>query len=41
MQVVCKGEVKQFTPEEVSSMVLTKMKEMAEAYIVAPVKEAV
>ena len=33
MQVTYKGEVKQFTPEEVSSMVLTKMKETAEAYI--------
>ena len=41
MQVTYKGEVKQFTPEEVSSMVLTKMKETAEAYIGAPVKEAV
>ena len=40
MQVTYKGEVKQFTPEEVSSMVLTKMKETAEAYIGAPVKEA-
>ena len=41
MQVTYKGEVKQFTPEEVSSMVLTKMKETAEAYIGVPVKEAV
>ena len=41
MQVTYKGEVKQFTPEEVSSMVLTKMKETAEAYIGAPAKEAV
>ena len=41
MQVTYKGEVKQFTPEEVSSMVLTKMKETAEAYLGAPVKEAV
>ena len=41
MQVTYKEEVKQFTLEEVSSMVLTKMKETAEAYIGAPVKEAV
>ena len=27
------GTVKQFTPEEVSAMVLTKMKEVAEGYL--------
>jgi len=41
MQVTYKGEVKQFTPEEVSAMVLTKMRETAEAYLGATVKEAV
>jgi len=41
MQVTYKGELKTFTPEEVSSMVLTKMKETAEAYVGAPVKDAV
>jgi heat shock protein 1/8 len=36
-----KGENKKFHPEEVSSMVLTKMKEVAETYIGQKVKEAV
>ncbi|KAL2899041.1 Heat shock cognate 70 kDa protein [Bienertia sinuspersici] len=36
-----KGEEKQFSPEEVSSMVLTKMKEIAEAYLGNPIKNAV
>merc|ERR1719498_262546 len=35
------GEQKSFAPEEVSSMVLTKMKEIAEAYIGKEVKNAV
>lgn len=33
LQVEYKGETKSFYPEEVSSMVLTKMKEIAEAYL--------
>lgn len=33
IEVMFKGEVKQFSPEEVSSMVLMKMKEIAEAYL--------
>ena len=42
--VICanyKGEEKQFTPEEISSMVLIKMKEVAEAYLGKPVTDAV
>lgn len=33
VQVEYKGETKTFYPEEISSMVLTKMKEIAEAYL--------
>lgn len=33
VQVEYKGESKSFYPEEISSMVLTKMKEIAEAYL--------
>jgi len=41
IQVQHKGEEKQFTPEEISSMVLTKMKEVAESYLGQPVPNAV
>ncbi|XP_014272950.1 heat shock protein 68 [Halyomorpha halys] len=41
IQVEYKGEIKYFTPEEISSMVLTKMKETAEAYLGSKVKNAV
>jgi len=41
LRVDYKGETKRFTPEEVSSMVLTKMKETAEAYLGGKVTNAV
>ena len=41
IQVEYKCEVKTFNPEEISSMVLTKMKETAEAYLGHEVKDAV
>jgi len=41
IEVSFKGETRQFFPEEVSSMVLSKMKETAEAYIGESVKDAV
>jgi len=41
LQVDYKGEKKDFFPEEVSSMVLTKMKETAEAYLGKTVTDAV
>ncbi|KAJ6429130.1 hypothetical protein OIU84_020710 [Salix udensis] len=39
--VTYKGEEKQFAAEEISSMVLIKMREIAEAYLGTPIKNAV
>lgn len=41
IQIEYKGETKQFTPEEISSMVLIKMRETAEAYLGTSVSDAV
>merc|ERR1712214_180270 len=41
LEVEYKNETKTFTPEEISSMVLIKMKETAEAYLGCDVKDAV
>jgi len=41
VEVTFKGEPKQFTPEEISAMILTKMKNIAESYLGKPVKNAV
>jgi heat shock protein 1/8 len=41
LQIQFKGESKTFYPEEISSMVLLKMKEIAEAYLGEKVKDAV
>jgi L1 cell adhesion molecule like protein len=41
LEVEFKGETKQFTPEEISSMILTKMRETAEAYLGGTVNNAV
>merc|ERR1712135_268090 len=41
LEVEYKNEEKQFSPEEISAMVLTKMKETSEAYLGHEVKDAV
>ncbi|CAM9236497.1 unnamed protein product [Phaeothamnion confervicola] len=41
IEVTFKGETKQFSPEEISAMVLGKMKEIAEAFLGSEVKNAV
>jgi len=41
IEVQYKGETKRFSPEEISSMVLLKMKETAEAYLGQEIKNAV
>lgn len=41
IQVEFKGETKKFAPEEISSMVLIKMKEIAEVYLGGKITDAV
>jgi len=41
VQVTHKGDIKQFSPEEVSAMILVKMKTVAETYLGREVKKAV
>jgi heat shock protein 5 len=41
VEVTVKGESRQFAPEEISAMVLGKMKSIAETYLGRPVKNAV
>ncbi|KAI0082794.1 heat shock cognate 70 [Panus rudis PR-1116 ss-1] len=41
IRVTYRGEKKEFSPEEISAMVLTKMKETAESYLGATVTQAV
>ena len=41
IEVTYKNELKTFQPEEISSMILTKMKEIAEAYVGSEVRDAV
>lgn len=41
IEVEYKGELKKFLPEEISAMVLTKMKQIAENYLGCEVKDAV
>lgn len=41
VQVMYKGQQKTFSPEEVSAMILTKMKDVAESYLGKPINSAV
>jgi L1 cell adhesion molecule like protein len=41
IEVTCKGEVREFSPEQISSMVLTKMKHIAEVFLGSEVNNAV
>jgi|UniRef100_A0A6C0H080 L1 cell adhesion molecule like protein len=41
LECTVNGESKQFTPEEISAMILVKMKQTAEAYLGTTVKDAV
>ena len=41
VQVKVKGETKVFSPEEISAMILGKMKETAESYLGKKIKNAV
>lgn len=41
IQLTYKNETKIYSPEEISSMILTKMKNIAESYIGGPVRDAV
>merc|ERR1719456_674391 len=41
IQVEYKGETKEFQPEQISSMILVKMKETAEAFLGKDIKNAV
>jgi heat shock protein 5 len=41
VQVEVNGEKKEYSPEQISALILVKMKEIAEAYLSVPVKRAV
>lgn len=41
IQVEVEGQTKDFTPEEISAMILTKMREIAETYLGTKVTDAV